>query len=340
MIVLLRKGATAAAVEEILAHLPSDLDRSPQVSCLDGVTVIRVPGGLLSPPGAVEVLGRLPEVERVVARDLPYLLSSRELHPADTVVEVGEAAIGGGRVVIAAGPCSVEDSDSLRRSAEVARAAGATLLRGGAYKPRTSPYSFQGLGERGLEMLARAAEEFGLAIVTEVLSVEHVPLVSAYAQMLQVGSRSIQNFPLLEAVGSQEKPVLLKRGMMSTVEELLGSADYILSRGNPRVVLCERGIRTFEPMTRNTLDVVAIPLLKQLGHLPVMADPSHATGRAELVPAAALAAVAAGADGLIVEVHPDPGRALSDGAQALLPDGFLDLVTRARRVAAAVGRSL
>lgn len=262
----------------------------------------------------------------------PPLLVSRDHQRQDTVIRVRSAEIGGRELAFLAGPCAVESRDQLRRGAEAAARGGARILRGGAFKPRTSPYSFQGLGESGLHLLREVADEFGLAVVTEVMSPEQVPLVSGYADILQVGSRNSQNFELLRAVGKSNCAVLLKRGMMSTLDELLLAAEYVVSGGNPRVVLCERGIRTFEPTIRNTLDVVAIPALRERTHLPVIADPSHATGKASLVEPAALAAVAAGAAGLLLDVHDNPGRALCDGAQALLPGQYLDLVQRCRRI--------
>jgi len=234
----------------------------------------------------------------------------------------------------------VEGHAELLEAARAAKSAGAHMLRGGAFKPRTSPYSFQGLGEEGLRYLAAVREETGLPVVTEVMAPEQVPLVTTYADILQIGARNMQNYALLHAVGEAQRPVLLKRGMMSTVEELLMSAEYILSHGNDRVMLCERGIRTFEPYTRNTLDINAVPLLKQLSHLPVIVDPSHGTGKWELVAAVAKAAVAAGADGLLIEVHPHPSRALSDGAQSLKPEAFARFMTELQAVAQAVGREL
>jgi len=242
--------------------------------------------------------------------------------------------------VVMAGPCAVEGREELLEAAQAVRRAGAHLLRGGAYKPRTSPYSFQGLGEEGLHILAEARRTTDLPVVTEVMAPEQVPLVATYADILQIGARNMQNYALLHAVGEAQRPVLLKRGMMSTVEELLMSAEYILSHGNERVILCERGIRTFESYTRNTLDINAVPLLKQLSHLPVVVDPSHGTGKWELVAAVSRAAVAAGADGLIIEVHPHPSRALSDGAQSLKPETFAQLMADLRAVAQAVGREL
>jgi 3-deoxy-7-phosphoheptulonate synthase len=248
--------------------------------------------------------------------------------------------IGSSRIAIMAGPCAVESRQQLLEIAWAVKEAGASILRGGAFKPRTSPYSFQGLGEEGLALLAEAREETGLAVITEVMGPEQVELVSQYADILQVGARNMQNYNLLHAVGASGMPVLLKRGMMATLEELLMSAEYVLSHGNYRVMLCERGIRTFEKYTRNTLDINAVPVLKNLTHLPVIVDPSHATGRWELVQAVSRAAVAAGADGLLVEVHTHPQDALSDGAQSLRPHVFVELMEQVRRVAEAVGRTV
>jgi 3-deoxy-7-phosphoheptulonate synthase len=268
------------------------------------------------------------------------MLTSRSSKPKDTVVSLNGTRIGGRQVVVMAGPCAVEDRGQMREVAQALKEMGVKILRGGAYKPRSSPYSFQGLGREGLEILAEVREEFGLLVVTEVMSPESVPLVAQYADILQVGSRNMQNFSLLYALGRIDKPVLLKRGMMATLEELLLSAEYILAGGNSRVMLCERGIRTFESYTRNTFDLNAIPALKQLTHLPVIADPSHATGRWELVAAVSRAAVAAGADGLLVEVHPHPSRALSDGAQSLKPETFGRLMAGLRPMACALDREL
>jgi len=279
-------------------------------------------------------------VERVLIILKPYKLACRDFHPEDTVVKVNGHTIGGRRVVVMAGPCAVEDRAQLLETAWIVREAGASFLRGGAFKPRTSPYSFQGLGEEGLEFLAEARQATGLGIVTEVMTSEQVPLVSQYADILQVGTRNMQNYNLLHAVGEAKKPVLLKRGWMATLEEWLMAAEYILSHSNNQVILCERGIRTFETYTRNTLDISAVPALKALTHLPVVVDPSHGTGRWELVGPMSRAALAAGADGLIIEVHPHPERAFSDGAQSLKPARFRDLMERLQRVAHAVGREL
>lgn len=256
---------------------------------------------------------------------------SRTAHPADTVVAVGDARIGAGRPVVIAGPCAVESRDQLLEAARLAREAGADLLRGGAFKPRTSPYSFQGLGEDGLALLAEARAETGLPVVTEVMAPEDVPRVAAFADMLQIGSRNMQNFPLLRAVGRTRTPVLLKRGMSATLEEFLSSAEYILAEGNGAVVLCERGIRTFSDFSRNTLDLNVVPAIQAVSHLPVVVDPSHGTGRSDLVPAMALAALAAGAAGVMIEIHPHPDAALSDGDQAVDPGAFRRLMARLTR---------
>ena len=282
----------------------------------------------------------LPGVDRVVPISRPYKLASREFSPDNTVFPLDGVSIGGDEIVIMAGPCSVEDRTQLLEIAFAVREAGAHILRGGAYKPRTSPYSFQGLGEKGLELLAEAHQLTGLPVVTEVMAPEQVPLVASYADVLQIGARNMQNYSLLHAAGESQHPVLLKRGMMATVEELLMAAEYILSHGNRRVALCERGIRTFESTTRNTTDINAIPVLKSLTHLPVVLDPSHSTGYWSYVTAIARAGVAAGADGLIVEVHTHPDAALSDGGQSLKPERFAELVRQARAVAQAVGRSV
>jgi 3-deoxy-7-phosphoheptulonate synthase len=283
-------------------------------------------------------LAALPGVREVRPGSPPYPLVSRERHPGPTLVRIDDLAVGGEELALIAGPCSVESREQILKSARGVAAAGARLLRGGAFKPRSSPYSFQGLGHEGLDLLAEAREATGLKVVTEVLGPEEVEIVVAHADVLQVGARNMQNFRLLSAVGSQPKPVLLKRGMMATLEELLLAAEYVVGAGNPRVILCERGIRTFETSTRYTLDISAVPALKERTHLPVIVDPSHAAGRRELIPALALSAVAAGADGLMVEVHPEPDRARSDGRQSLSLEGFAALVEEIRPVAAAVGR--
>ena len=265
--------------------------------------------------------------------DSPYPLASRQLVPGGTVVPLGAGRIGAGELFMIAGPCSVDDRRLVLETAQAVKEAGAQALRGGAFKPRTSPYSFQGLGEKALELLAEARQVTGLPVVTEAMSVEQLPLVARYADMIQIGARNMQNFPLLHAVGETSHPILLKRGFSATLEELLLAAEYILSRGNWRVVVCERGIRTFEPTMRYTTDINAIPALKALTHLPVLLDPSHSTGEARFVTAIARAGVAAGADGLIIEVHTDPSQALSDGKQSLRPEQFAALVRQARQIA-------
>jgi 3-deoxy-7-phosphoheptulonate synthase len=294
-------------------------------------------------PGAETLAGSLASLRGVIeVRPVapPYPLVSRDQHPLPTRVKVDDVIVGAERLCIAAGPCSVESREQILRIAPLVAASGAQMLRGGAFKPRSSPYSFQGLGREGLELLAEARAATGLKIVTEVVAPEDVALVAEFGDVLQVGARNMQNFRLLSAVGEQPRPVLLKRGLMATIEELLMAAEYIVAAGNPRVILCERGIRTFERATRNTLDICAVPVLKERTHLPVIVDPSHAAGRRELVPALARAALAVGADGLIVEVHPDPDRAMSDGRQSLTPEAFAAMMADLGRVAAAVGRTL
>lgn len=288
----------------------------------------------------VGALSTMPGVIEIIQVSNPYKLASREFHPQQSLVPLNGRKAGAPEIVIIAGPCSVESREQILETAHAVKEAGATALRGGAFKPRTSPFAFQGMGEEGLKLLAEAREQTGLPIVTEVMDPGLVDLVSEYADVLQIGARNMQNYALLNAVGKSERTVLLKRGMSSTIQELLMAADYILSHHNPNVILCERGIRTFETATRNTFDVNAIPVLKEQTHLPVIADPSHATGKWEYVEAAALAAVAAGADGLIIEVHPDPACAVSDGRQSLNPEQFAQLVRKIRRVAEAVDRTV
>ena len=283
---------------------------------------------------------RLPGVERCVPILEPFKLASQNFKPTGTTFPIGQHVVGSDEIILMAGPCSVESRSQIIETAHACKEAGAHILRGGAFKPRTSPYSFQGLGEEGLKYLAEAREETGLPVVTEVTSPDLVPLVCEYADILQVGARNMQNYALLHAVGESQHPVLLKRGMSSLMKEWLMCAEYILSHGNTRVMLCERGIRTFERYTRNTFDINAIPVIKQMSHLPIIADPSHATGKWEYVAAAAKASVAAGADGLIIEVHPRPEEALSDGVQSLKPKRFAELVTQMKTIATAVGREI
>ena len=265
-------------------------------------------------------------VETTVAISKSYKLASREFHPAPTIIEVGGVQIGGGTSVVMAGPCAVESRSQLMETAEIIKAGGAQFLRGGAYKPRTSPYAFQGLEEEGLKYLAEAREKTGLGIVTEVTVVEAVETVAQYADILQIGARNMQNFGLLKAVGRAKRPVMLKRGLAATIDEWLNAAEYIMNEGNPNVILCERGIRTYETYTRNTFDISAIAAIKHLSHLPIIADPSHGTGKWRMIKPMSLAAIAAGADGLIIEVHPTPARALSDGPQSLTPENYRDLM--------------
>ena len=290
--------------------------------------------------GVEAELSTHPSVESLHSFQGPFGLVSRAYKSDDTLIPFGDYMIGGGPVVVIAGPCSVESKKQIETTARRVATAGAHGLRGGAYKPRTSPYAFQGHGRKALEYLAEARQVTGLPVVTEVMSSEDVPLVSEYADMLQVGSRNIQNFRLLEAVGKCDRPVLLKRGMMSTIDEFLAAAEYVYTRGNTRIALCERGIRTFETRLRNTLDLASVALLKRLTHLPVIVDPSHGTGLSELVPDLARAAVAVGADGLLIEVHPQPSEALSDGRQSLTPAAFADLMTSLEMVGRAVNRPL
>lgn len=337
MIIVMRRGTGQAQVQTIVDRV-KELGFQAHLSVGEERTIIGVIGDERYLNENLFIL--MTGVEKVVRILSPYKLASREFHPEDTVIPINGCAIGGNQVTLIAGPCAIESWDQLLETATSIAAAGVHFLRAGAFKPRTSPYSFQGLGEKGLEMLAAIKAQTGLAIVTEVMAPEQVPLVAKYADILQVGTRNMQNYNLLHALGEAGKPVLLKRGMMSTMEEWLMSAEYILSHGNYKLMLCERGIRTFETYTRSTLDLSAIPVLKQLTHLPVLVDPSHAAGRADWVPALSLAAVAAGADGLLIEVHPHPEVALSDGPQSLRPAAFADLVSRARVVAQAIGRTL
>jgi len=289
-------------------------------------------------PELVDELGVIEGVDTVVRISKPYKLASREVKPYDTVVRVGPVEIGGGRLVVMGGPCSVDTEENVLEAARAVKAAGGHILRGGAFKPRTSPYAFRGHGEKGLHILAEARAETGLPVITEVMDARDVELVARYADILQIGARNSQNFTLLDEVGRSGKPVVLKRGISATVEEWLLSAEYVLSHGNRDVILCERGIRTFETATRFTFDVSAIPLVKKLSHLPLIGDPSHATGKWDLVEPVGMAAIAAGADGLIVEVHPNPDHALSDGAQSLTPKNFGKLMDRVRVLGEALGR--
>lgn len=337
MIIIMKANASDGDIEAVLTRLANGGWRT-HVSKGEERTII----GIIGDERRLDqgAMSRMDGVDRVVPVLRPFKLASRDFQPDDSKISINGHVFGGNKIVVMAGPCSVESLEQMRETAIAVREAGAHMLRGGAFKPRTSPYSFQGMGEAGLKILAQVREETGLHIVTEVMSPDQVELVSKYADMLQIGTRNMQNYALLNAVGQTHMPVLLKRGMMSTIEELLMSAEYIMSNGNHRVVLCERGIRTFEKYTRNTLDINAVPVLKELTHLPVVVDPSHATGKWTLVKAASKAAVAAGADGLIIEVHPNPAEASSDGEQSLKPQRFAELMGEVAKVAAAVGRSV
>jgi 3-deoxy-7-phosphoheptulonate synthase len=329
MIIVMSRQAAPAQVEAVAARV-REVGLRPEVSVGEDRSVIGVIGG--NAYAYREVFAHLPGIQEIVQITKPFKLASRELQPRDTVVDVGGVPIGGDRVVMMAGPCSVENREMLLETARYVAGQGARILRGGAFKPRTSPYSFQGLGEAGLRLLAEAREETGLRVVSEVVTPSDVELVASYVDMLQVGTRNMQNYALLQEVGRSGRPVLLKRGMSSTVEEWLLAAEYILSQGNRGVVLCERGIRTFENSTRFTLDLNSVPLVRELSHLPVVVDPSQGTGRWSLVRPMSLAAVAAGAQGLIVEVHPRPAEALSDGAQSLDFDEFSRLMRGLQRL--------
>ncbi len=338
MIIVMQAGALEEQLQEVLRRV-NELGYHPHL--IRG-TQRNVVGAVGDERGKAKLqsLEALAGVESVVPILQPFKLASHEFRPEKTVVKVGDIEIGAERLAMMAGPCAVESEEQILATAHAVKEAGGTILRGGAFKPRTSPYSFQGLGEEGLKLLARARETTGLRIVTEVVNDRDVDLVARYADILQVGARNMQNFVLLHAVGEARKPVLLKRGMSATIKDLLMSAEYILSHGNFDVILCERGIRTFETATRFTLDLNAIPVLQKLTHLPVIVDPSHGTGHYEYVTAMARAGIAAGADGLIVEVHPRPDEALSDGVQSLTPERFRDLIRQVEPVAKAVGRSL
>ncbi|HUQ92988.1 MAG TPA: 3-deoxy-7-phosphoheptulonate synthase [Bryobacteraceae bacterium] len=337
MFVVMEEGAPESQIQQVIDRL-----------VVAGFTVHRSTGvvhtvlGCVGPkeeidPRDLEVLAGVKEARRITS---PYKLASRSFKPAGTRFTVKGVEIGGDRVVAIGGPCSIESRDQIEQSAEVVAQAGAQGLRGGAFKPRSSPYSFQGMGEEGLRLMREAADRHGLFVISEVMDQTQIPLMSQYVDIFQVGARNMQNFNLLKELGHSRTPVLLKRGIAATIEELLLSAEYLLSGGNYKVILCERGIRTFESYTRNTMDISAIPVVKKLSHLPIMADPSHGTGRRDKVIPMARAAVAAGADGFLVEVHPEPDKALSDGAQSLFPQQFAELMRQSRLIAEAVGRNL
>ncbi|MBN1427759.1 MAG: 3-deoxy-7-phosphoheptulonate synthase [Anaerolineae bacterium] len=337
MIIVMTKDATQEQIQGIVKWIEERECRA-HLSQGEERTIVGIIGN--NRPLEQEPIERLDGVERVVPILAPYKLASRDMQPAPTHIRIGDITVGDRQIMVIAGPCAVESREQIIEIAHAVKEAGAVGLRGGAFKPRTSPYSFQGMGLAGLELLAEARQETGLPVVTEVMAVDQVSLVAQYADVLQIGARNMQNFNLLCAVGKINRPVLLKRGLMNTMEELLMSAEYVLSCGNPNVILCERGIRTFETYTRNTFDVNAIPALKARTHLPIMADPSHATGHWEYVEPTALAAAAAGADGLMIEVHSHPEKAVSDGTQSLKPERFAELMKRLRAVAEAVDRTL
>jgi 3-deoxy-7-phosphoheptulonate synthase len=337
MLVVMQHGATEAQIQKIIARLVEDgfdVHRSTGVihTVLGGVG-----GNENFDTAVVELMDGVKEVHRIISA---YKLASRGFRPAGTVVKIRDVEIGNGKIVVMAGPCSVESRDQIERAADIVADGGASVIRGGAFKPRSSPYSFQGMGEEGLKLLRDAADRRGLLVISEVMDSTQIPVLCAYSDILQIGARNMQNFNLLRELGKLRKPVLLKRGSAATIEELLLSAEYILSGGNYEVILCERGIRTFETYTRNTMDISAIPAVQKLSHLPIVGDPSHGTGRRDLVPAMARAAVAAGADGLLMEVHHDPDHALSDGAQSLFPHQYAELMKQIRLIAPAVGRTV
>ncbi|GAC1345007.1 MAG: 3-deoxy-7-phosphoheptulonate synthase [Ktedonobacteraceae bacterium] len=356
MIVVMKSRCSDQDIEHVLTFLanhglsghPSRGVERTIIGVLGGVGPSGTPGSIGGiNPSIGEALEGLPAVESVLRVSKPYKLASREFHPEDTLVQVpaacvsqGMVSIGGETVVMMAGPCTVESEKQLLTTAQAVRKAGAVILRGGAFKPSTSPYGFRGMGEEGLKLLAKARTEFGMAIITEVMTPTDVPMVCEYADILQIGTRNMQNYMLLDEVGRTNKPVVLKRGMSATIEEWLLAAEYILSQGNRNVILCERGIRTFEKVTRNTMDISAIPLVKQLSHLPIISDPSQGTGRRDLVTPMSLASIAAGTNGLLIEVHPNPDEALKDGAQSLTIEQFQSLMPQIEAVTQAIGRTI
>ena len=329
MVVIMNADATQADIEGVISAIE---EKGLEAKVMEGahqkiVGVIGDKTKLAATP-----LDAMHGVETTVAISKSYKLASREFHPAATVVDIRGIKIGDGTPVVMAGPCAVESREQLLETAQLVKEGGAQFIRGGAYKPRTSPYAFQGLEEEGLKYLAEAREKTGLAVVTEVTVVEAVDTVAAYADLLQVGARNMQNFGLLKAVGRAGKPVMLKRGLAATIDEWLNAAEYIMNEGNPNVILCERGIRTYETYTRNTFDISAIPAIKHLSHLPIIADPSHGTGKWRMIKPVSLASIAAGADGLIIEVHPNPARALSAGPQSLTPENYRDLMASVQKL--------
>src|SRR5262245_33848750 len=337
MILVLRPDATQPQIDHVIERVV-ELGFEPRVITGAFRTIVGLIGDDNSP--GVEKLEAIPGVEQVMRILKPFKLASREFHKGDSVVQVGKVNVGGGHLAMVAGPCAVESREGLDRIAGHVKRAGANILRGGAFKPRTSPYAFQGMGVDGLKILRDIGDKHDMPVVTEVMDTRQVPLVEKWADMFQVGARNMQNFDLLKEIGQTRKPVLLKRGMSATVKDLLMSAEYVLADGNPWVVLDERGVRSFEDSTRNMLDMSAVPNVKGQSHLPIIVDPSHATGRPDLIPAMAKAAVAAGADGVHVEVHDFPEKALSDGPQALLPDKYQQLMKELKPLVKAIGRSI
>ncbi|MEX2081159.1 MAG: 3-deoxy-7-phosphoheptulonate synthase [Dehalococcoidia bacterium] len=338
MIIVVSPEATQADIDHIIARI-EESGRTAHISTGTERSII----GVIGPdaPELQDMFETMPHVESVHRVTKPYKLVSRDFHPTNTIVDVGLGmTVGGPALAIMAGPCSIEDEAHIFDTAKAVKALGANILRGGAYKPRSSPYAFRGLGEPGLHHLAAAGAEVGLPVITELMSVRDIDAVARHADIIQIGARNMQNFMLLDEVGRLRKPVMLKRALSGQIEEWLLAAEYVLAQGNPNVILCERGIRTFETAYRNTFDVNAIPLVKELSHLPVIADPSHGTGKHQLVEPIAMAAIAAGADGLMIEVHPSPDHALSDGAQSLTYDGFERMMRSVSRIAAAVERAL
>ena len=337
MIVVMKCGCSQAEIETVIKRI-KESGLKEHISRGVERTIIGILGqNLLDFQGTLQLL---PGVEEVIPVSKPYKLASREFHPQNTIVKVNDVVIGGDEIVTMAGPCAVESEEQILATAREVKADGVNILRGGAFKPSTSPYHFRGLGEKGLKMLAKAREETGMPVITEVMTPNDVKLVASYVDILQIGARNMQNFMLLDEVGKTRKPVMLKRGLSSTIQEWLLAAEYILAQGNEQLILCERGIRTFETSTRNTMDISAIPLIKKVSHLPIIADPSHATGRWYLVAPLALAAIAAGADGLMIEVHPDPGLALKDGIQSLTFENFRRFMSQLIPITQATGRKL
>lgn len=337
MVVILENNATSEQVNNVKQHL-EDFGFQIHESAGEQRTIL---GAIGVKPGfdirKVRILEGVADVYRVTS---PFKLASKKFKEEKSVYKINDVEIGGNNIAVMAGPCSIESEEQIFKLAEVVAKSGAKILRGGAFKPRSSPYSFQGLGEEGLKMLRRAADEFGLLVITEVMQIDQIELIAKYTDIFQLGARNMQNFSLLKELSKSEIPVMIKRGLAATIEEWLMSGEYVLAGGNNNVILCERGIRTFEPYTRNTFDLSAIPVVHKISHLPVVADPSHATGYRDQVPPMARAAVAAGADALMIEIHHDPENALSDGPQALLPDVYLQLMKELNAIATAIGKTI